>query len=165
MDGRIEAIFIAPEAEAAMRAADAAEAIAGSGLAGDRYQKGIGYYSQRPLPGGGRQLTLIEAEALEALREETGIELAPAETRRNVVTRGVRLNDLVGRRFTVGPVHCEGVRLCEPCVHLEELTGKPVNRPLIHRGGLRANILSGGVIRVGDAVQPGEQLPGTGQAD
>jgi MOSC domain-containing protein YiiM len=153
VDGQVEAIFVAPEAGAAMRGVTEAEAIAGSGLAGDRYQTGTGYYSTRPLPGGGRQLTLIEAEALEALRAETGIDLAPVEARRNVVTRGVRLNELVGTRFQVGEVLCEGIRLCEPCNYLEELTGKPVNRPLIHRGGLRANILSDGVIHVGDSVR------------
>ncbi|HUY99664.1 MAG TPA: MOSC domain-containing protein [Thermomicrobiaceae bacterium] len=154
MAGRVEGIFITSGAGRPMEPVTEARALAGSGLAGDRYQAGNGYYSQRPLPGGGRELTLIEVEVLEALARETGIVLAPAETRRNLTTRGLRLNALVGARFTVGDVLCEGVRLCEPCVHLEELTGKAVNAPLVHRGGLRAGILSGGVIHVGDAVAP-----------
>jgi MOSC domain-containing protein YiiM len=153
MTGRVEAIHIAPRAGVPMRAMAEARAIAGAGLAGDRYQAGTGHYSTRPLPGGGRQLTLIEAEALEALRHETGIALTPAESRRNITTRGVRLNDLVGRRFYVGEVLCEGVRLCEPCAYLEGLTGKAVNRPLVRRGGLRASILTGGIIRLGDGVR------------
>ena len=154
MAGRVEAIFITTEAGAPMRTLVETRAVAGSGLAEDRYQTGQGYYSTRPLPGGGRQLTLIEAEVLEALRRETGIDFAPSEARRNLTTRGVRLNDLVGARFTVGDVLCEGIRLCEPCHYLEELTGKAVNAPLVHRGGLRAAILTDGTIRVGDPVRP-----------
>ena len=154
MSGRVEAIFITAEAGRPMEELSEVRALAGSGLAGDRYQAGTGYYSTRPLPGGGRELTLIEAEVLEALFRETGIALAPIEARRNLATRGVRLNELVGARFTVGEVLCEGIRLCEPCIHLEELTGKAVNAPLVHRGGLRAAILTGGVIRLGDPVVP-----------
>jgi MOSC domain-containing protein YiiM len=127
--------------------------VAGRGLEGDRYSTRQGHYSERPSPGGGRELTLIEGEVLEALAAERGIELAPHECRRNVVTRGVHLNDLVGRRFRLGSLLCEGVRLCEPCAYLEGLTGKPVNEPLVHRGGLRANILEGGTLRIGDSLQ------------
>ena len=102
----------------------------------------------------GHDLTLIEAEALEALEAEHGIALAPAASRRNVLTRGIGLNDLVGKRFRVGEVECEGVELCEPCNHLEGLTQPGVMRGMVHRAGLCAEVLRGGSIRVGDAVAP-----------
>jgi MOSC domain-containing protein YiiM len=153
MSGRVEAIFTAGGAGQPMTPLAAAVAVAGRGLAGDRYHDRTGYYSERPSPGGGRELTLIEAEVLESLATEHGIELAPSECRRNVVTRGVRLNELIGQRFRVGALLCEGVRICEPCVYLEQITGKPVNEPLVHRGGLRANIIQGGTLRVGDAIE------------
>lgn len=152
MHGIVEFIAVTGSAGGAMAAREHVAAVAGQGLEGDRYAAGAGYYSATPSPGGGRELTLFEAETLDALRAEHGIELGPAETRRNVTTRGIHLDDLIGRRFRVGEVLCEGVRHCEPCVRLEGLTGKPVLKPLVDRGGLRANILTGGVIRVGDAV-------------
>jgi MOSC domain-containing protein YiiM len=131
---------------------EACEAVAGQGLSGDRYALGLGYYSARPLPGGARELTLIEEEALEEIEAETGIRLTTLEARRNVATRGVRLGELIGRRFSIGEVVCEGVRDCPPCEHLEELTGKMVMKPMARRGGLRANVLTTGTIRVGDPV-------------
>lgn len=130
-----------------------AEAIAGRGLAGDRYLEGTGYYSNRPLADGSREVTLIEAEELEGIERETGIRLDPSESRRNVLTRSVRVNDLIGKRFRVGEVVCEGIRICEPCTYLEKLTGKRVMRPLVHKGGLRARIVSSGTVRVGDGIR------------
>ncbi len=100
-------------------------------------------------------ITLIAAEALEALTLETGLELSHEASRRNVLTRGVDLNALVGRRFTVGEVECEGVELCEPCNRLAKLTERGVLRGLVHRGGLRAGVLSGGEIATGDPVRAG----------
>jgi MOSC domain-containing protein YiiM len=97
---------------------------------------------------------LIEAEALEALEREHGISLAAHEARRNVVTRGISLDDLVGRRFRVGEVECVAVELCEPCSHLASLTHPAVLRGLVHRGGLRADVMRGGSIAVGDEVAP-----------
>ena len=129
-----------------------AEAIAGRGLAGDRYLEGTGYYSNRPLADGSREITLIETEELERLERETGIRLDPSESRRNILTRYVRVNDLIGKRFRIGEVVCEGVRICEPCTYLEKLTGKRVMRPLVHKGGLRARVVSGGTFRVGDGI-------------
>jgi hypothetical protein len=129
-----------------------AEAIAGRGLAGDRYLEGTGYYSNRPLADGSREITLIEAEELEGLERETGIRLDPSESRRNVLTRSVRVNALIGKRFRMGEVVCEGIRICEPCTYLEKLTQKRVMRPLVHKGGLRARIVSGGTVRVGDGI-------------
>jgi len=130
----------------------------GKGLEGDRYFKEVGTYSGKPGPRGAppaREVTLIELEAIEALKRDYGIELDPGDIRRNIVTHGVPLNHLVGREFRVGDVAMRGIRLCEPCAHLEELTRRGVLRALVHRGGLRAQILTDGVIRVGDAVQAG----------
>jgi MOSC domain-containing protein YiiM len=95
---------------------------------------------------------LIESEALEALKRDYGVELEPAQARRNLVTRAVALNHLVGREFTVGEARLRGTRLCDPCAHLESLTTRAVLRGLIHRGGLRADVVSGGMIRVGDSI-------------
>ncbi len=149
--GRIEAIHLASSAEAPMHGVAEATAIAGVGLEGDRYATRRGSFSAKPKPG--RQITLIEAEAIEALQRELGLVLAPGDTRRNLVTRGVALNHLVGREFRVGEVRLRGHELCEPCTDLARMTGKPQILPgLVHRGGLRAEILEGGVIRVGDPI-------------
>lgn len=152
MPGRVESIHLAAAAEASMRAVAEVVALAGAGLEGDRYATRTGSFSAKPKPG--RQITLIEAEAIEALERELGMTLVPGETRRNLVTRGVTLNHLVGREFTVGAVRLRGWELCEPCGDLARMTGKPqILSGLIHRGGLRAEILEGGVIRVGDPVR------------
>jgi MOSC domain-containing protein YiiM len=150
--GTVEAIYTTSSAGKPMQPLSEAEAIAGQGLAGDRYLKGTGYYSKRPLADGSREITLIETEELQGLERETGIHLDPSESRRNVLTRSVSLNGLIGKRFRMGKVVCEGIRICEPCTYLEKLTQKRVMRPLVHRGGLRARIISGGTVRVGDAI-------------
>jgi MOSC domain-containing protein YiiM len=126
-------------------------AVPGMGLEGDRYFYQTGKYSDKH--GAGRQVTLIEIEAVEALKREEGIDLPPGDARRNIVTRGVPLNHLVGIKFRVGEVTLQGVRLAEPCGHLAVLTQLKVEPALVHRGGLRADILTDGVIRVGDVVQ------------
>ena len=149
--GRVESIHIAPSAEAPVQGLAEVLAIVGVGLEGDRYAARTGSFSAKPKPG--RQITLIEAEAIEALAQELGLVLVPGETRRNLVTRGVALNHLVGREFTVGEVRLRGFELCEPCSSLARMTGKPQILPgLTHRGGLRAGILEGGVLRVGDPI-------------
>jgi MOSC domain-containing protein YiiM len=127
-------------------------ALPGKGLGGDRYFKEIGTYSARLGPEENCEITLIEIEAIEALKRDLNIELGPGESRRNLVTRGVPLNHLVGSRFKVGEVALRGIQLCEPCSHLEGLTRKGVQAGLIHRGGLQAQILTDGTIRVGDTV-------------
>ncbi|MGI8554303.1 MAG: MOSC domain-containing protein [Dehalococcoidia bacterium] len=164
MQGKVVYLAVTGAGSGPMLVRETVEAVVGKGLAGDRYAEGIGFYSGTPSPGGGRELTLIEAEELDALEAKTGVRLGLEETRRNLTTRGVRLNDLVGKRFSIGEVLCEGVRLCEPCVHLEQLTGKAVLRPLVHRGGLRATIVRGGTIRVSDAVllEPASVVHGEG---
>jgi MOSC domain-containing protein YiiM len=149
--GRIESIHIANTAEATMRGVAEITAIAGVGVEGDRYATRTGTFSAKHKPG--RQITLIEGEAIEALERDLGLKLAPGEARRNLVTRGVALNHLVGRDFTVGAARLRGHELCEPCNDLARMTGKPQILPgLVHRGGLRAEILEGGIIRVGDSV-------------
>lgn len=150
--GRVEAIHVAPERGTPPQSRQRALATPGSGLDGDRYARGRGTWCRHGERGRGRDLTLVEAEELERLALDFGIALAPGESRRNVTTRGVRLNELVGRRFAVGAVVCEGIRLCEPCTYLEEVTGKPIREPLVHRAGLRADIVAGGEIAVGDPI-------------
>jgi len=149
--GRVEHIHLAGRASEPMRSAPRVRALTGIGLEGDRYAAGLGTYSKHP--GGGRALTLIEAEVIEALQAMLGIALQPGEARRNLTTRGIELNPLVGRRFLVGNVLCQGVRLCEPCKYLEDLIAKPVLHPLLNRGGLRADILGAGEISLGDEVR------------
>ena len=133
-----------------MEARGEVKATPGRGIEGDRYFEGTGTWSNHP--GEGREITLVEMEAFEGLARERNIALKPGETRRNLVTRGVPLNHLVGKEFQVGNVRLVGIRLCEPCHYLEEMTTKGVLVGLIHRGGLRANVLTSGIIRVGDSV-------------
>lgn len=148
--GTIVSIHIAPAGGAPTKAVQEVRAVAGNGLEGDRYFEGIGTYSSHP--GSDRDVTLIEIEAIEALQRDYRIEMDPGDSRRNIVTRGVPLNHLVGREFKIGAVTLRGTRLCEPCSHLEKLSVKGVQRGLIHRGGLRAEILTSGMIRVGDQI-------------
>ena len=143
----VVSLHIAPSAAAPVQSVVSANAVAGRGLEGDRYFHHCGTYSNHP--GDGRHVTLIESEALEALRREYQIAFEPGLARRNIVTRGVALNHWVGREFRVGPVILRGTRLCEPCAHLEKLSQPGALRGLIHRGGLRAEIIAGGVIQIG----------------
>jgi hypothetical protein len=141
--GTVEAILIAPDTSAPVRSVEAAE-VTTVGLRGDRYEAGRGTFaSHRP----GSALTLVDAAVLEALPRAI-------DHRRNVVVRGTDLNALVGVTFTLGEVTCRGRRLCEPCAHLDRLNGGGILRPLVHRGGLRADVLEPGTIRVGDALAP-----------
>jgi MOSC domain-containing protein YiiM len=142
--GRVEAINIGPP-EMLPGPVERVWAHAGKGLAGNRY-----YFEDGAKAG--QALTLIAAESLEAMTAEHGVEITAAESRRNVLTRGIDLNALVGRRFRVGAVECVGVELCEPCKHLESVTRPGVIKGLTHRGGLNADILSDGEIAVGDEV-------------
>jgi MOSC domain-containing protein YiiM len=145
--GTVEAIAIATEREQLPAVVPAIAAVAGRGIEGEYHFEGQG--SQGP----GTAITLIAAEALAGLEADTGIALSHEASRRNVLTRGIDLNALVGRRFTVGEVECEGIELCEPCNQLAKMTERGVLRGLVHRGGLRADVVSGGAIRVGDRVR------------
>jgi MOSC domain-containing protein YiiM len=147
--GTIEFIYIAPAATAPALLVKEAHAIPGVGLEGDRYALRQGtFYKPEP----DFELTLIEVEAIEALKRDYNVDLPPSEARRNLVTRGVALNHLVGRDFQIGEVKAHGIRLCEPCAHLQRLTGRQLIKGLRHRGGLRAQILTPGAIRIGDAL-------------
>ena len=160
-EGRVVSIHVAQEASAPMETVPEARAVPGRGLEDDRYFSGRGHYSSKP-SSGGREVTLIEIEAIDALLsgivnaegDRLKIKLTPADARRNIVTSGVPLNHLVDREFWVGEILMRGTRLCEPCKHLEDLTQQGVLSGLFHRGGLRAQILTAGVIRPGDGIRP-----------
>jgi MOSC domain-containing protein YiiM len=145
-------ICIAERASVEMDEIDTAKLIAGVGIEGDRYAMGLGYYSSKPHAD--RQVTLIEIETLEALARDHGIVMSPQESRRNLTTRGVPLNHLVGRHFKVGDVLLYGGRLNVPCRYLEELLDREVFTPLLNRSGLNCRIVEGGVIRRGDTIVP-----------
>jgi len=149
--GTIESIHIAEKAKDPMRTIASVVATPGVGLEGDRYALRQGTFF-KPEPD--YELTLIEAEAIEALQRDYGVEMPAGKARRNLVTRGVPLNHLVGSEFRIGEVRIRGIRLCEPCSHLEAVTGLKVIKGLLHRGGLRAQVLSPGMIHVGDVVCP-----------
>ena len=134
---KVEAITIG-ESDS-LRPVESVDAVAGKGLEGDRH-----FFAEGAPPG--NAITLIEAEVLE------DVGLTGTQSRRQLVTRGVRLNDLVGKRFFVGEIECEGIELCEPCLHLQSLTRPGILRDLLHRGGLNADIVSSGTISVGDTV-------------
>lgn len=139
VEASVEAIHLGKAFEPQLWTVDAVEAVAGRGLVGDRHYHGDG---ARP----GQALTLVEAEVVEDVR------LAPGGTRRQLTVRGVRLNDLVGKRFRVGSVECYGVELCEPCEHLQSMTRPGIIKELVHRAGINADILTDGTISVGDPV-------------
>lgn len=145
LPGSVVGILVATDAEAPMTRVEEARADEGRGLAGDRYHDGHGTFSK---PGRGYQLTLVDADVLNT------VSLPWEDARRNIVTRSIDLNALVGRRFRVGDVECIGRRLAEPCAHLERLSRRGIMRPLVHRAGLRADILAGGTVRLGDSVTP-----------
>ncbi len=152
--GQLIGIFLAPRKAGDLQPLQRVEAVAGRGLLGDRYFLKEGTFS--PKGGVDREVTLIESEALEGLAKEYELTLTPAQARRNLLTRGVPLNHLVGSTFTVGSVVLRGIRLCEPCGHLEKLTCKGVRAGLIHRGGLRAQVVAGGILEVGATVELSE---------
>jgi len=144
MTGRVEGIYVSSEHGELPQPVESVRALAGRGLEGNRY-----FFDAAPA---GQALTLIAAEAVEAMEQEHGVSLEPRETRRNVVTRGIDVNELVGKRFRGGDGECRGVELCEPCTSLQAMTKPGVIKGLAHRGGLNADILSDGEISVGDAV-------------
>ncbi len=153
MSGEVLHIHIAPNAEDTPTPVNSVHAEPGKGLEGDRYQARSGTYSEKG--GASRAVTLIAGEAIEALEAEFGVKLAPGQSRRNITTLGIDLNEFVDRELRVGEVVLRGVRLCEPCEHLESLVGQAnTTRGLVHRGGLRCDVVSGGTINVGDQIAP-----------
>ncbi len=148
----VQALFIGPTPKQPLHAVEQVIAVAGHGLEGDRkYRRADRSLKEE---GPDREITLIEAEAIEAVNRDYDVQLSAIETRRNVITQGIALNHLVGKPFRVGAVVLRGIRLCEPCGHLESLTRPGVRAALVHRGGLRAQIIDGGAIRIGDPIEP-----------
>lgn len=139
MAGVVEGIFTGAIDEGPLEAAEQVHVTAGAGIDGDRY--------------GEKDITLFEAEAIEGLEADTGIDLKPSEIRRNVMTRGISLNDLLGHRIRIGEAEAMVTELCHPCSHLEKLTRPGVLRGLVNRGGLNADVVAGGAIRVGDRIE------------
>jgi MOSC domain-containing protein YiiM len=144
-------ICIADAGSQPMREVAEARLVEGVGIEGDRYATGKGYYSKSPRAD--RQVTLIEMETIEAIVRDHRIPLVPQETRRNLTTRGVPLNHLVGRRFRVGEVVLNGERLNVPCKYLDGLLGRELFGPLTNRSGLNCTIVKGGTIRPGDPIE------------
>jgi MOSC domain-containing protein YiiM len=147
--GSITGIYIASAEGGDIRSVDAVDAVPGRGLVGDRY---YAHAADEADHDPGTEVTLIASEGLERARAEKGLELKPGEHRRNLVTEGVNLDELIGAEFTVGNVRLKGIRSNPPCRYLEDLTGKKLVKPLIDAGGVRAQILAGGIIKVGDTV-------------
>ena len=154
MSGEIAAIYTVSTGGSAPVATNEAELEQGRGIVGDRYHAGTGTFWKKLQKTRDFEVTLIEAEEIERFNAQTTAPFDRGAFRRNVVTRGIRLNDLVGRRFNVGSTLLEGIRLCEPCSYLAKKLGPEVLERLVHRAGLRARIVEGGPIRVGDSVAP-----------
>ena len=148
--GRVEHLHVARAKGAPMEAVEEIELVKHIGVVGDRHALAPGEWDASHA---GEELTLVEAESLERLAREHDIHLRPGETRRTVTTRGMELNELVGRRFRVGEVIAEGVELCEPCSHLQSVLGRPIIRPLVHRAGIRVLLVEGGRIWVRDELE------------
>ena len=152
MTQNIEAIYIATASAQPMESVNTADLVAGRGMVGDRYYSDTGTFSKKLKDLPDKELTIIEAEEIEQFNSIQGFAFEPGAFRRNIVTRGVRLNDLVDREFSIGKVRLRGIRLCEPCDHLARLTDRAVLRAMVHKAGLRARILDSGTINVNDVI-------------
>jgi MOSC domain-containing protein YiiM len=148
--GKLVGIYTTPGPGKPLEANAELQAIEGVGLEGDRYAVETGTYSNRP--GSHRQVTLVEREVIAAVNGESGVELGEHETRRNLVTEGVPLHHLIGRTFRVGDVLLRGIKSCPPCAYLEKVTRPGVRAALANRGGIRAEIVHGGTLRIGDEI-------------
>jgi MOSC domain-containing protein YiiM len=151
--GKVEFIYITAKKGDPTIPVEQIHAVPGKGLEGDRYFDETSTGLKRP--GTGHEITLIELEAIEAMQQENGIPITPDQTRRNIVTRGVPLNDLVGHEFSIGDIHLRGIRLCEPCQYLAKRIDQRILSAMAHRGGLRADILTDGIIHVHDLIKIG----------
>jgi MOSC domain-containing protein YiiM len=150
MTGLVAALYVAPDKGAPMRALTELRAVPGRGLEGDRYFSGAGTFTGDPRRDS--EVTLMAQEDLDAMERETGVRLSPGDVRRNVVTQGADLRALVGLEFSLGAVRLRAMRLSEPCRHLARLTDERILKGLVHRSGLQAQILTEGVVRIGDAI-------------
>jgi len=160
MSGTLTGIFVADSAGTPMRSLDRAELVAGRGIAGDRYFTETGTFSPKAKKPS-QEVTLVEAEEIAAFNAVAGTQFRVEDLRRNLITRGIRLNDLLGVEFVVGTVVLKGIRLCEPCSYLAGLTSGAILPGLAHRAGIRAAIVSGGIASVGDAIVPAVAASGT----
>ena len=151
MSGIVLSIHIAKHARAPMQSVETAQLVASKGIVGDRYFLGVGTFSP-PVADADHEVTLIEVEQIQRFNEETGRSIAAGEFRRNIVTYGASLNELAGCEFSLGTTRLRGIRLCEPCEYLANITHREVLPRLVHKGGLRAGIVGGGLLRVGDAI-------------
>lgn len=158
VNGTVDSIYMTPTSGAVLSAVDEAVLEAGRGLVGDRYYLGFGTFSGSLKGKPDAEITLIEYEEIARFNQTERTNRSPGAFRRNIVTKGVRLNDLVGRRFRVGAAELEGIRLCEPCGHLAKLVSPRVVKRMVHRAGLRARIVSGATIKPGDVVQVAEAI-------
>lgn len=154
---KVDRICIASVAREPIRQSNEALALVGLGLDADRYAAGIGSFSR--WPGAGRAVSLIEGEALDVIFEETGIDLRPSAARRNIVTRGIRLEQLIDKVFRIGGAVFRGDRQCLPCRHVERLTVAGAFDALRDSGGLRADVLESGLIRINDEIQIVPRFP------
>jgi MOSC domain-containing protein YiiM len=148
--GKVVAIYIAPAQGEPTIYVEQAHVVPGMGIEGDRYYNLAAKSNENLKPG--RELTLVEMEAIDSICQQDGIPLTPDQTRRNIVTRGIPLNDLVGRVFTIGATQLRGIRLCEPCSYLAGRTDPRILTSMVHRGGLRAEIISEGIIHLNDII-------------
>ncbi len=153
MSGVVHAIYLAQKGGAALEAVDQGELETGRGLVGDRYYLGTGAFSEKMAGSPEAELTMIESEEIEHFNRENDLSLGLGELRRNIITSGIRLNDLVGVTFLVGNATLEGIRLCDPCAYLSKTVTPEVLPGLVHRAGLRARILIGGTVRPGDVIK------------
>jgi len=160
-EGRVVEIWLSSAAAEPMRRVDAVEAVAGLGLAGDRYALGGGTWAQ--YPDLEKQVTLIDSDDVAAVAAETGSDLTAGDTRRNLVTTGIDLPALVGRWFTVGEVLLFGMKRCPPCTHLERLTGVRLVKAMVHRGGINAAVFAGGPVVAGAVVRPVSEADAAGR--
>lgn len=159
MSGRLLQIYTAAAAGAKPESADEGTLEAGRGLVGDRYHVNSGTFSAKLAGKPDREVTLIESEAVDRFNRDSGLTLAYGDLRRNLVTRGIRLNELIGHQFEIGECLLEGLRHCEPCSYLAKTVAKQVLPGLVHQAGLRARIVRGGKIRRGDSIGEHRQAP------
>ena len=152
MTARVDAIYIARDSGAVMEYLQEARLLAGQGIEGDRYFSGSGTFSEKLAGLPDHEITLIEAEEIDRFNGQQGLSLNYGDLRRNIVTRGIRLNDLVDREFRIGAVQFRGIRLCEPCAYLAEIVTPQVLKGMVHSAGLRACILNDGTIRENDPI-------------
>jgi MOSC domain-containing protein YiiM len=150
--GTVKSIFLSSEANGAMIAKSSARLVPGRGIEGDRYFFGVGTFSKKLAGNPAREVTLMEVENVEAFNAQFGHCFQEQDFRRNIITQGIALNPLEGKEFLIGSVKLKGIRLCEPCAHLQQVLTEDVLPGLLSKGGLRAQILEGGDIRVGDVV-------------